>query len=72
MMPLTAAECRVHPAFSNVIWDLKPRLKGRCPVAADRGGPYKIAYEIHGHGPIKILVRITNSNFTLEYFVLFY
>ncbi|KAL6720072.1 hypothetical protein ACLMJK_001993 [Lecanora helva] len=54
-MPLTAAEILGHPAYPNVIWDLKPTAKGKCKVAANRGGPLDIAYEIHGRGLIKII-----------------
>ena len=55
-MPLTAAELIQHPAFPDVIWDLKPTTKGKCAVAASRGGPFNIAYEIHGSGPIRTVV----------------
>lgn len=56
-MPLTTAEIDQHPAFKTVIWHLKPTEKGKCPVARGRGGPDDIAYEIHGTGPITIVVR---------------
>lgn len=52
-MPLTSAEIVEHPAFKDVIWDLKPTTKGKCAVATGRGGPFNIAYEIHGTGPIR-------------------
>ena len=55
-MPLTAAEIIAHPAFPQVIWKLEPAKKGKCPVASGRGGPIKLAYEIHGTGPRKIVV----------------
>ena len=55
-MSLTAAEVVEHPAFNTVIWDLKPTEKGRCAVAHGRGGPVDIAYEIHGAGPVKLVV----------------
>ncbi|MCJ1457349.1 hypothetical protein MMC28_007717 [Mycoblastus sanguinarius] len=54
-MPLTAAEIIAHPAFPQVIWKLEPAKKGKCPVASGRGGPIKLAYEIHGTGPRKIV-----------------
>lgn len=56
-MGLTAAEIVDHPAFSqNVIWDLKPTVKAKCPVAKGRGGPFNLMYEIHGTGPVHIIV----------------
>lgn len=55
-MSLTSAEIVEHPAFKEVIWDLKPTTKGKCAVAAGRGGPFDIAYEIHGTGPIRTIV----------------
>lgn len=56
--PLTAAEIQAHPEFPHVHWQLKPDKRERIDVAAGRGGPFKIAYEIHGHGPRKIIVSI--------------
>ena len=55
-MSLTAAEIVAHPAFNTVIWPLKPNDKGTCAVAHGRGGPIDIAYEIHGTGPIRLVV----------------
>ena len=55
-MALTAAEILDHPAFGSVVWDLQPRKKGIVSVAASRGGPFNIVYEIHGDGPIHLLV----------------
>lgn len=60
-MPLTAAEVVEHPAFSTVIWDLKPTKKGRCAVAHGRGGPIDIAYEIHGTGPVRLVVSCSQT-----------
>ena len=37
-------------------WALKPSAKGEIQVAQDRGGPITIAYELHGHGPIHLVV----------------
>lgn len=56
-MPLTAAEILAHPAYNTVNWDLPPTKKGRCEVAHGRsGGPFKIHYEIHGTGDVKLVV----------------
>ncbi|EME89689.1 uncharacterized protein MYCFIDRAFT_56993 [Pseudocercospora fijiensis CIRAD86] len=53
--PLTAAEVLAHPEYPYAHWDLKPDEKGKVDVAKGRGGPFKIAYEIHGRGPSKII-----------------
>jgi hypothetical protein len=56
-MPLTAAEVLAHPAYNTLNWDLPPTKKGRCEVAKGRnGGPFKIHYEIHGTGDVKLVV----------------
>jgi hypothetical protein len=54
--PLTAAEVMAHPEFPHVHWELKADQKASVEVGRGRGGPFKIAYEIHGHGPSKIIV----------------
>jgi hypothetical protein len=54
--PLTAAEIQSHPEFPHAYWDLKATKKDTIDVASGRGGPLKLAYEIHGHGPRKIVV----------------
>lgn len=55
-MPLTTSEILQHPAFQSVIQDLPPTKKGIVSVANSRGGPINIAYEIHGSGPIHLVV----------------
>ena len=55
---LTAAELIKHPEFLKVYWDLQPTKKGKVEVAKDRGGPVDIVYEVHGHGPKLMVVRI--------------
>ena len=61
-MPLTAAEIVEHPAFNTVKWQLKPTKKGKCPAARGRGGPFEIAYEIHGTGPIHLVVSSSRNS----------
>lgn len=61
-MPLTFAELVGHPEFQNVIHSLPPTQKGTVAVAKGRGGPFNIAYEIHGTGPIHIVVRRSFSS----------
>jgi hypothetical protein len=56
MAALTAAELMAHPEFPHVRWNLPPHRKGRVPVARGRGGPIRIAYEVHGTGPVRLLV----------------
>ena len=53
---LTAEEIVKHPEFEHVVWDLKPAKKGKAVVAEERGGPIRIAYEIHGNGSTKLVV----------------
>ena len=53
---LTAQEIVNHPEYPHVIWDLKPEKRATIEVAKDRSGPVKLAYEIHGSGPIKMVV----------------
>ncbi|KAI9816458.1 MAG: hypothetical protein M1827_001590 [Pycnora praestabilis] len=53
--PLTAAELVQHPEFEHVTWDLKPAQKGKVEVAKGRGGPFDIAYEVHGTGPLHLV-----------------
>lgn len=52
----TVADVLKHPAFPTAVWNLEPTESGRLPVAQGRGGPLDIAWEIHGSGPIKIVV----------------
>ncbi len=56
-MPLKAAEIISHPAFDTVEWDLPPTKEGYAEVAKGRaGGPFKLYYEIHGQGDVKLVV----------------
>jgi hypothetical protein len=60
--PLTAAEIVNHPEFKTVTWNLKPSAKGEVNVAEGRGGPIKIAYEVHGTGPLHLVVHVPFSS----------
>lgn len=51
-----------HPAYPGTIWNLLPHQKGKLAAAKGRGGPFNIAWEVHGTGPIKIVVRSLTSN----------
>lgn len=64
-MPLTAAEIIEHPAFKSVIWPLAPTKKGKCAVAHGRGGPFDIAYEIHGTGPTHLVVGGSQESYNV-------
>lgn len=52
----TVAETLRHPAFPTAIWQLEPDRKGLAPVAEGRGGPFNISWEIHGSGPVKLVL----------------
>lgn len=52
---LSAAEIQAHPEYAHVHWPLEANKREKIDVAAGRGGPLKLGYEIHGHGPKKIL-----------------
>ncbi|KAF4967588.1 hypothetical protein FSARC_4885 [Fusarium sarcochroum] len=45
-----------HPAYPGTIWALEPHSQGKLSVANGRGGPVGIAWEIHGQGPIKLVL----------------
>lgn len=60
--PLTVEELKQHPEFQYVTWDLKPTKEGKVPVAKNRGGPVELSYEVHGHGPIHLVVRLNSIN----------
>ena len=51
---LSVAEIQAHPEYPHVTWDLTPIRKAKIDVAAGRGGPFKLCYEVHGHGPQKV------------------
>ncbi|KAK5173730.1 uncharacterized protein LTR77_002411 [Saxophila tyrrhenica] len=53
--PLTAEEVQQHPEYPHVHWDLKPTASDKIDVAKGRGGPFKLAYELHGHGPRHVI-----------------
>jgi len=66
------------PAFKTALWELEPDKHGTVEVARKRrSGPFNMYWEIHGHGPIKVLVRklfsrlptnaqMENTNMTLN------
>ncbi|OTB02930.1 hypothetical protein M426DRAFT_322175 [Hypoxylon sp. CI-4A] len=45
-----------NPAFPTAMWQLEPHQSGVLPVAAGRGGPFNVAWEVHGDGPIKLIL----------------
>lgn len=45
-----------HPAYGGAVWALEPHRQGKLAVARGRGGPMDVAWEIHGDGPVKIVV----------------
>lgn len=52
---MTPEQVQAHPEYPHITWDLKPDKAEKVDVAAGRGGPFKLAYEIHGHGPKKVI-----------------
>ncbi|KAJ4397366.1 glycylpeptide N-tetradecanoyltransferase [Gnomoniopsis smithogilvyi] len=52
-----------HPAFPTADWNLEPTRSGRLPVAQGRGGPLKIAWEIHGSGPVRLVFLMGLGSF---------
>ncbi|KAL1844914.1 hypothetical protein VTK73DRAFT_1514 [Phialemonium thermophilum] len=52
----TVAETLNHPSYSTAIWNLEPTQKGILPVAEGRGGPLNISWEVHGSGPVKLVL----------------
>ncbi|KAI0894938.1 alpha/beta-hydrolase [Annulohypoxylon nitens] len=52
----TVEEVSKSPAFPTAIWKLQPHQSGLLPVAAGRGGPLNISWEVHGGGPIKLIL----------------
>ncbi|KAF2183076.1 alpha/beta-hydrolase [Zopfia rhizophila CBS 207.26] len=48
--PMAPDELVAHPEYKHTTWYLKSEKEGRIAVAKGRGGPFNIAYEVHGHG----------------------
>jgi len=65
------AEILAHTAYPDTIWNLTPTQSGQLPVAAGRGGPFKIDWEVHGKGDIKLVVSIFSYKFFLGERMLF-
>ncbi|CAN8101034.1 unnamed protein product [Discula destructiva] len=59
----SVSEVMKHPAFPTATWNLEPTKSGRLPVAQGRGGPLKIAWEIHGSGPIRLVFLMGLGSF---------
>ncbi|KAH8734561.1 Alpha/Beta hydrolase protein [Ilyonectria robusta] len=45
-----------HLAYPGTVWGLEPHQQGKVAAAKDRGGPVNIAWEMHGSGPIKLVL----------------
>lgn len=63
---LTADQVTKHPEYPHVNWNLPSNKRERIEVARGRGGPFKLAYEIHGKGPRKIVVRLPSAGCSLN------
>lgn len=56
-LPLPIEEILAHPAFPTVLKFHTPDRQGSASVAEGRaGGPISIGYEVHGTGPIHLVV----------------
>lgn len=55
-----------HPAYPTTLWALEPTSQGKLSVAEGRGGPVGIAWEVHGHGPVKLVVRFFRQIFSIS------
>ncbi|KAG9237086.1 Alpha/Beta hydrolase protein [Amylocarpus encephaloides] len=51
----TAAEVLELEAYPDAVWSLSPTQSGKLDVATGRGGPFKIDWEVHGTGDIKLV-----------------
>lgn len=63
MAPMTAQELPQHPEYPHIVWQLTPQSQGKVPVAKDRGGPFHVAYEVHGNGPRHLVVSGPTSRY---------
>lgn len=63
MAPMTAQELPQHPEYPHIVWQLTPQSQGKVPVAKDRGGPFNVAYELHGSGPRHLVVSGPTSRY---------
>ena len=54
-----------HPLYETAVWDLKPTSEGKLAVGHGRGGPLDIAWEVHGRGPIRIVVSAPSNRVDL-------
>ncbi len=52
----SVADTLKQPAFPTAVWNLEPDQAGFLPVAEGRGGPFRISWEIHGTGPVRMIV----------------
>jgi hypothetical protein len=50
-----------HPAYLTTLWALEPTSQGKLSVAEGRGGPVGIVWEVHGEGPVKLVVRFSRQ-----------
>ncbi len=61
----SVAEILANPTYPETIWNLTPTQSGKLLVAKDRGGPLGIDWEVHGNGPIKLVVSFFGSKAVL-------
>ena len=71
MPQLTAAQILAHPEFGKVAWEGQPNKQDSVDVAKGRGGPFKIAYEVHGRGNTKLVVSSAALSLSFHLFFSF-
>ncbi|KXJ90397.1 Alpha/Beta hydrolase protein [Microdochium bolleyi] len=54
--PPTIAQAKASPAFPAALWDLQPSQSGILAAGASRRSPANVSWEIHGDGPIKVIL----------------
>ncbi|CAK7269588.1 hypothetical protein SEPCBS119000_003646 [Sporothrix epigloea] len=59
----TVAATLKHPSYPDATLNLQPTRCGLLPVAAGRGGPLRISWEVHGEGPIQIVLLMGLGSF---------
>ncbi len=58
------AETLVHEAYGDAVWQLEPTRSGKVAVAEGRGGPFNLSWEVHGDGPVRVVVSLAEAERT--------
>lgn len=57
----TIEHVKTHPAFDTALWNLRPSQSGIVLAGQGITYPAKVSWEIHGHGPIRVIVRLIST-----------